>query len=159
MEQKVETKTEQPVEELNYGFYSKVLNKPFDTLAELQAAEDEVKKAEEAKHNAIVTKKSDAEKVKAAIKNRIEVGLEAKKAQAEAYKEYLAKLDEIEAKITEAKKQENAALQEFCGKYKEGFHDTLTVNDIQYKVDYSTNGVSFSDPVEQLFKAFFGGRF
>lgn len=139
-----------------YGYYSKVLNKPFDTLNELQDAELAVKKAEDEKKNAIVTRKADAEKVKVAITNRIEADLAAKKASAEAYKKYLAELDEIESKRRSAKEEETKALQEFCEKYKEGFHDTINVDDIQYRVDYSTSGnVSFTDPFTKMIDTFF----
>lgn len=147
------TMTEQPKPE--YGYYSRVLNKPFDTLQELQEAELEVKRQEEAKHTALVAKKEDAGKVKAAITNRIECDIEAKKKAADAYAEYLAKLDQIRADQAEARKAESTALKEFCDKYKEGFHDTITVNDIQYKLDYSTSGISYVDPLEKLFKTFF----
>lgn len=145
--------TEQP----SYGYYSKVLNKPFDTLQELQEAELEVKRQEEAKKNALACKKQDVEVVKSAIAKRIETDIQAKKEAAKAYEEYLAKLDEIKNSQAEAKKAERDALNEFCSKYKEGFHDTITVDDIQYKFDYSTSGnVSFTDPLDRLLTSFFG---
>jgi uncharacterized protein YdiU (UPF0061 family) len=54
--------------ELNYSFYSKVLNKPFDSLTELAAAEtayyDEVK----TKEDKAAQKKADAKKVEDAFK-------------------------------------------------------------------------------------------
>jgi DNA-binding NtrC family response regulator len=41
----------------SYGFYSRVLNKPFDTLEELQAAEEKVLKEQEAKTKAAAERK------------------------------------------------------------------------------------------------------
>ena len=61
-----EVKAEKKAE--SYGFYSKVLNAPFDTLEELQEAESAYKKEQEEKEAKIVAKKNDASKVEEAFK-------------------------------------------------------------------------------------------
>ena len=75
----------------NYGYYSKVLKQPFDTLEELRAAEEKVKALEKAKDE----KKEDAKKVNDAYLNYIEVGKKANEMLAEARKNYETLKDEF----------------------------------------------------------------
>ncbi len=139
-----------------YRVYSDLLSKPFDSIEELERAEEEVRKAEEEKQNKLVVKKNEVELVKTAIKNRVEAEHEARKAKAEAYKKYLTELDEIQDKFNKARDEERQCLSEFCKKYPEGFHDTIKIGDITYKYDYSENDeVSFLDP----FKSFLSWLF
>ena len=55
-------------ENYDFGYYSKLLNKAFDSLEELKVAEDEVRKAEEEKQAKALAKKADATKVEDAFK-------------------------------------------------------------------------------------------
>ena len=79
----------------NYGYYSKVLKQPFDTLEELRAAEEKVKALEKAKDE----KKEDAKKVNDAYLNYIEVGKKANEMLAEARKNYETLKDEFIKKL------------------------------------------------------------
>ena len=73
-------KEEAKQEVVSYGYYSKLLNKPFDTLDELKQAEDAYHKANEEKIKLAEEKREDAKKVEDAYKHLLEVQ---KKAQAE----------------------------------------------------------------------------
>lgn len=75
----------------DYGYYSKVLKQPFNTLEELRAAEEKVKAVEKAKDE----KKEDAKKVNDAYINYIAVGKKANEMLAEARKKYETLKDEF----------------------------------------------------------------
>ena len=64
----IETPTVEAKETINYGFYSKVLQKPFDSLSELMAAEDAHAAEQRAKEEKVSQKKLDAQKVEYAFK-------------------------------------------------------------------------------------------
>lgn len=136
----------------SYKVYSELLNKPFDTVEELEAAEAEVRKVEEEKKAAAETKKTEAEEVKKAIVARVDAEVCAKKAKAEAYKKYLEELDTITKEVEEFKENEAKELKAFCEKYG-GFHETITIGDITYKCDYSTK-VNHVDPIKKLLDSF-----
>ena len=124
----------------SYGFYSRVLNKPFDTLEELQAAEEKVLKEQEAKTKAAAERKAEANKVEAAFKARNTARHEynekivaAKKAYNEAVLTAKKAFDDAICNATNAKDKAeetyNAALKEFTGKHPEGYHLTLKDGD------------------------------
>lgn len=141
-------------EEASYGYYSRLLKKPFDTLDELKEAEAEYNRAHEAEIKAKEARKAEAEEVKAAIKARLEAEVAAKKAKTEAYKAYLAACESAEKAVAEAKKVENAKLTDFCKKHPEGFHDTVTSGDITYTVNYNSNESAYVDPFIRLLNWF-----
>lgn len=124
--------------------------KQFDTVEELEAAEAKVNEKLAKKHELAEIRKADAEAVKKAITERLEAEAAANKAKKEAYKVYLEALDEAAKSVREKKEAENKALKEFCDKHPEGFHDTITVGDVSYKFDYSTNNVTYTDPFRKL---------
>lgn len=145
----------------NYGYYSKLLNKPFDTLDELKAAEEAHKKAEEEKQAKALAKKQDAVKVEDAFKNlnsakheynakRAEIVEAYTKAVAEAKKIAKEQLQEVTAKLEEAEKGYSNALSEFNKSHPEGFHITLRDGD-------SVTTISQSNKLEDYFD--FGGFF
>lgn len=87
-------------EEVGYGYYSKLLNKPFDSIDELKEAEDEYNKEHEAELAKAREKKSDAHEVENAYKNYIKTVEETnkhlkdvtemiRKQQEEVYNEYI----------------------------------------------------------------------
>ena len=124
----------------NYGFYSKVLNKPFDTLEELIAAEEAVLKAKEEQAAEKAARKAEANKVEDAFKARNaarrkhnEEFLAAKKAYNTALVEAKKAFDDAVAKSTaaidKAEAAYSAALTEFTSKHPEGYHLTLKDGD------------------------------
>lgn len=127
-------------EDYEFGYYSKILNKPFDSLDELKAAEDEFNKAEEEKKAKSLAKKEDAQKVEEAFKNlnsvkqsyneeRAKILSEYYEALKSAKEEYNNKLDAISQKVDEAEKVYDNALKEFNDAHPEGFHITLKDGD------------------------------
>lgn len=124
----------------SYGFYSRVLNKPFDTLEELQAAEEKVLMEQEAKAKAVAERKADASKVEEAFKARNaarhsynEEIVNAKKAYntavLEAKKAFEDAVTKASASKDAAEEKYSAALKEFTGKHPEGYHLTLKDGD------------------------------
>lgn len=124
----------------NYGFYSKVLQKPFDTLVELAEAEAKFFEAENAKRKASEAKKADANRVEDAFKKLNaakraynEDVLTAKKtylAEVGAAKEKLnARLVACEDALFDANKKYDEALKEFTKAHPEGYHVTLRDDD------------------------------
>ena len=123
----------------SYGFYSKVLNKPFDTLEELQAAEEKVLMEQEAKAKAAADRKTEAAKVEEAFKARNAARreynskvMEARKAYnttlVEAKKAFDAAINEATAAKDKAEVEYNTALKEFTDKH-QTYHMTLKDGD------------------------------
>lgn len=131
----------------DYMYYSKLLQKPFGTLEELQKAEAEVRRAEQEKQQAANAKKEAAKIVEDAIKNRIEAEQQAKKTKAEAYKAYLEVCENADKLVELKVKTEKEALKVFCEKFG-SFHSTIKIGDITYNCDYSTE--SRVDPFTKL---------
>ena len=131
--------------------YSKLLQKPFNNIAELRAAEDEFNKAHEAELKAKEEKKAAAKVVEDAATLRITAEIEAKKQKAEAYQHYLETCDAIDAKVNETREAESKALKDFCDKYG-SFHTTLTIGNTTYNYSYEVN--SYVDPFKRLIETF-----
>lgn len=135
----------------SYGYYSKKLQKVFDSVEELKAAEAEAEQAAKAKEEAAAKKKAEAKVVEdawlalktakqdysAAIK---EVEQHFKEELAEAVKVYQAKRDELETEYKESEehivseynaavKAYNDALASFNKAHPEGFHITFKDGD------------------------------
>lgn len=110
--------------------------KQFESMKELEAAEAKVSEETKKRQELTDAKKTMADKVKAAITERIEAEARAKKVKTEAYKAYLKALDAENAKVNEKKKAENEALREFCKKYGY-YHDTIKIGDASYDYRYS----------------------
>lgn len=138
------TKTEEEVKiekkPESYGFYSKILSKPFDTLEELQKAEEDYRKEQEEKEAKIVAKKNDASKVEEAFKTlnaakrtsneKIrEAKAEFQKIYSEAKSKYTEIVNAANAEIEDAEADYSAALREFTDKHPEGYHVTLKDGD------------------------------
>ena len=149
-------------EDYEFGYYSKILNKPFDSLDELKAAEEEFKKAEEEKQAKSLAKKQDAVKVEEAFKNlnsakkvynerRAKIITEYNEALRAAKEDCLKKLDEVSKEIDDAEKQYDAALKAFNDAHPEGFH--LTIKDGDNVVSMSRK---VSDNLENFIPVNFG---
>ena len=136
----------------DFMYYSKLLQKPFEDLDELRAAEAEVKKQEEEKQNAADAKRAAAKIVEDAIKARVEAQLEAKKVKAEAYQAYLEVCENADKLVEIKAKTEQEALKIFCEKYG-SFHSTVKIGDVTYDCNYSTE--ERVDPFRKLLNVWF----
>ena len=138
----------QAAQDVNYGYYSRVLKEPFDTLAELAEAEEAYYAKLKAKEDAASQKKADAQKVEEAFK--------ALNAARKIYKEELTILttdysEELERlkkafelgkkditdKLAAAEDAYSAALKEFTDKY-DTYHLSLKDGDFETTISGST---------------------
>lgn len=153
----------------NYGYYSKVLNKPFDSLNELRAAEEAYYAQIRAKEDKASAKKSDAQRVEAAFKelNAARKAYREKLlAVTETYRENLQKLKAgfesekaaCQAELAKAETAYSTALKTFTDKYPEGYHLTLKDGDFEAVIDNraSTNKAGLHAGMFDLFDLFFG---
>lgn len=138
----------------SYGYYSKLLKKPYDSLTELKAAEDEYNLAHAKELEEKKKRKEDAETVKKAIADRVTAQQKVAADKEAAYKAYLKACDLADEILYKAKKAEKDALTAFCKDHPEGFHDTINIGDVSYKYDYSVNHKS-TDIFSRLVDSFF----
>lgn len=149
-------------ERRDFGYYSKKLNKPFDTLSELVKAEQAEEERLAAKEKAVSERKLDAKKVEDAYKalteathtrhNRIEAARKAYlQEQAVLKKNYEAQLMEIDKGVTVAEEAYNKALKEFTSKHGD-FHATFRDGDSTINLSYSSKG---SDVARDFWDEFF----
>jgi hypothetical protein len=158
-------KSDETKANVSYGYYSKLLNKPFDTVEELQKAEDEFKAAEEAKKAKSIEKKTDASKVEDAFKalnaakktfNTVvgEAKKEYAKVVADAKSVYANKTAEASKSLEIAEEAYNIALKEFNDKHPEGYHMTLRDGDNVTEISrFSSISDVFGD-LNDLYKSF-----
>lgn len=154
---------------VNYGFYSKVLNKPFDSLSELMAAEEAYANELKAKEDKAATKKADAQKVEEAFKALNAARKDYKEKITQLTTEYHDALSELKnafelgrkditAKLASAEETYAAALKEFTSKYESGYH--LTLKDGDFETTISGSGKTAGDfkpnEVFDLFNVMFG---
>lgn len=143
-----------------YGYYSRLLKQPFDTLDELKLAEEKYYAELKAKEDKAATKKADAQKVEDAFKA---LNAERKKYKedltgcTEWYSKELAKLkesfsqhtSEIKKRLADAETAYKSALKEFTTKY-DTYHLSLKDGDFETTIDSQANnkttvgGVDFS---------------
>ena len=136
------------VNKLDYGFYSRLLNEPFDTVEALVAAEEAYKAKQKAKEDKAAAKKADAKKVEEAFKN-LNLARKTYKADlneaTDVYREALTTLkstfeetaNRVRANLAAAEDAYKAALKEFADKYPEGYH--LTLKDGDFETTISSN--------------------
>lgn len=128
--------------EVNYGYYSKVLSQPFDSLNELRAAEAAHYEKLKAKEDKAAQKKADAQKVEEAFKvlnTSRKVYKETLLKMTEKYSQDLKALKEtFEADkkeltdiLAQAEEAYSVALKTFTEKYPEGYHLTLKDGDFE----------------------------
>lgn len=134
-----------------YGYYSKVLGKPFDSIEELKEAETEYFDKQKAKENAAAKKKADAQKVEAAFKALNAARKEYKEKNAQLATEYAESLNnlkkafdlgckDIHNTLASAEEAYQAAIKEFTAKHPEGFHLTLRDGDFETTISGQTTG-------------------
>ncbi len=136
--------------ERNYGYYSKVLSKPFDTLDELKSAEAAYYDAQKVKADAAAKKKAEAQKVEDAFKALNAARKEYKEKLAQLTAEYAESLEnlkkafdlgkkDIHSKLAAAEDAFDKAHKEFTAAHPEGYHMCLKDGDFETTLSYHTN--------------------
>lgn len=123
-----------------YGFYSKLLNKPFDTLEALKKAEEAKRSEDSEKQKLAEVKKARAEEVEAAYKNYLDARAKAKKI-----------IDEARKEASEVIKNS----EENYYKLRDKFIEDYKSYHVSYYNDNGNESVSVSDLVDSVF-SFFG---
>lgn len=158
-----------------YGYYSRKLNKPFDTLDQLRAAEIADQKAKDEKMQAAKAKKDaaiaveDAYKALNAAKKLYKDELsDAISRYTDAMKilelEFAKEKDAISAKLMSAETNYKAKLKEFTDKHPEGFHITLKDGDYETTISQQgspktkTSGDVYADWIQKIFQQVFNEK-
>lgn len=161
---------------VEYSYYSKLLNKPFDSVGELREAEAAYHAAQKAKEDKAAQKKADAQKVEDAFKAMNAARREYKEKLTQLTKEYSEELTNLKKAFELGKKDihdamaaaedaYNAALKEFTSKYDQ-YHVTLKDGDFETTISGSRSKVQetkkpeIKDPSQinlmNIFDLFFG---
>lgn len=150
-------------------YKSKLLNKYFDSYEELVAAEAPVKQAQKEKEEKALAKKADADVVQAAFVDFNAAKKAYEKAEAaasekcnavinQARSEYNKDLADVTAKLQEAERVYNMALEKFQEKHPEGYHLTLKDGDNSVNI-YSGRSnrlnIAFDSWINHWFDDFF----
>lgn len=128
-------------DDINYGFYSKLLKQPFDSVAELREAEAKHYAEQKAKEDKAAAKKADAQKVEDAFKALNQARRDYKENLTKLtteYSENLKKLKSafeadkarIQAALADAETGYSTALKEFTDKH-ETYHLSLKDGDFE----------------------------
>lgn len=136
-----------------YSYYSRVLQKPFDSLAELTKAEEDYYAEKKAKEDKATQKKNDAQVVEKAFKDLNAARKSYKDNLTQLTKEYAESLDnlkkafelgkkDIHNQLAEAEEAYQAALKEFTEKY-ESYHITLKDGDFETTISSQVSNDSF----------------
>jgi len=151
---------------VEYGYYSKLLKEPFDSLNELTMAEEAYYAKQKAKEDAAAQKKADAQKVEDAFKALNVARKTYKENLTQLTKEYAESLDNIKKafelgkkditlKLAEAEDVYQAALKEFTEKYDQ-YHLTLKDGDFETTIEKQTSeNAPVKKPVD-IFDLLFG---
>lgn len=145
----------------DYSYYSKLLQRPFDTVNELKRAEAAHLAELKAKEDKAAVKKADAKKVEEAFK--------ALNTTRKSYRERLATLtstytqslktlkDSFEkdrqavfSDLAGAEEAYSAALKAFTDKYPEGYHLTLKDGDFETTISSQTHSDNKAYPVNTI---------
>jgi seryl-tRNA synthetase len=135
--------------EVTYGYYSKLLQKPFDSLNDLTAAEEAYHAEQKEKENATAQKKADAKKVEDTFKALNAARKTYKEDLTQLTKEYSEELDRLKKAYALGKKDiqdtlaaaEDAyakALKAFTDTYG-NFHMTLKDGDFETTISNYVN--------------------
>jgi chromosome segregation ATPase len=150
----------------NYSYYSRLLNEPFDSIKDLQDAEEAYRAKQKAKEDAVAQKKADAQKVDAAFKNLNAARKSFKEDFTQLTKEYAESLEnlknafelgkkDIRNKLANAEEDYQTALKEFTDKY-ENYHVTLKDGDFETTLSKQTsNDADASYNIFDLIDKFF----
>ncbi len=156
--------TKKPVRKdtVEYGYYSKMLKQPFDSVEELREAEAAYYAQIKAKEDKAATKKSDAQKVETAFKELNQARKDYKENMlklATMYQEDLKKLKDtfeadqsrVRAALADAETNYAANLKEFTDKYPEGYHLTLKDGDFETTISGRSNNPKASEEATKVF--------
>jgi hypothetical protein len=159
--------TKRPIrkEEVEYGYYSKVLNKPFDSIEELKKAEATHFAEIKAKEDKVATKKADAAKVEEAFRNMNQARKDYKEnilKLVNMYQEDLKKFQanfeadraRVQAALADAENNYSVALKEFTDKYPEGYHLTLKDGDFETTISSKSKTSETVDEPANLLELF-----
>ena len=153
-----------------YSYYSRVLQKPFETLDELKAEEQKYYDELKAKEDKASQKKADAQKVEDAFKALNAARRTFKEKTTQLCEEYSAELatlkkafelgqKDLESALANAESTYKTALKEFQDKY-ENYHMTLKDGDfettISNQVKRDVKAEADKDIVSDILKLLFG---
>jgi chromosome segregation ATPase len=154
---------------VEYGYYSKVLQKPFDSIEELREAEATHFAQLKAKEDKVAAKKADALKVEVAFKELNQARRDYKDNLVKLtsmYQEDLRKLKSafeadqarVKTALADAEAKYSKNLKEFTDKYPEGYHLTLKDGDFETTIEgrsTSSKNTPKSDNLINLIDLFF----
>lgn len=132
--------TKHSEEAVDYGYYSKVLNKPFDSITEMRAEEKKYQDAQREKEELANKKRTRAKEVEDAYNASMEVRKEAKKLIDDAKTKASEMIAEVDKKYEDLKNK-------FISDYG-SFHMT-------YTSDNSGTTTTVSDLIDSIFKLWF----
>ena len=132
----------------SYAYYSRVLQKPFDTLLQLESEEAAYYEKLKEKEDKASQKKAEAQKVEEAFKTLNKVRRSYKDSLTALTSRYSKDLEtlkvafqkdksEVQKRLADAEKAYSQALKEFTDKYPEGYH--LTLKDGDFETTISSN--------------------
>lgn len=132
----------------DYGYYSRILKKPFDSIEELKEAEAGYYNELKLKEDAVAQKKADAVKVEDAFKVLNNARKEYKEKLTQLTEEYAEALEnlkkafelgkkDIHNTLAAAEEAYSAALKEFTSKY-DTYHFSLKGDDFETTISGST---------------------
>lgn len=150
---------------VEYGYFSKLLKEPFDTVEELQEAEDAYYAKQKAKEDAAALKKADATKVEDAFKALNAARREYKEKLTQLTKEYAEALEnlkkafelgkkDIHNTLATAEEAYQTALKEFTDKY-DSYHVTLKDGDFETTISKQTSDEVNSNTIFDIFNSIF----
>lgn len=148
-----------------FSYYSRVLNKPFDSLEELREAEAAYRAELKAKEDKAAIKRADAKKVEDAFKAMNAARKEYKQKLTQLTKEYAESLDnlkkayelgqkDIQSQLANAEESYQAALKEFTTKYN-SYHLTLKDGDFETTISGNNSGKKVDADIASLFDMLF----
>lgn len=138
----VKTHNENEKSVQSFAYYSRLLKEPFDSIEELNEAEEAYYAKQKAKEDKAAQKKADAQKVEDAFKAMNAARKDYREKLATITENYTEQLKELKEAFAEAKElveknlayAESAyqdALKAFTDKYPEGYHLTLKDGDFE----------------------------
>lgn len=151
--------------EIDYGYYSRLLKQPFDSIEALREAEAAYHAELKAKEDKAATKKADAKKVEDAFKTLNAARKEYKEKLTQLTQEYAESLDnlkkayefgkkDIQNGLANAEEAYKVALREFTEKY-DSYHLTLKDGDFETTVSGNNSGKKVDADLVSLFDMLF----
>ena len=158
----------------SYSYYSRVLQKPFDSLNELASAEATYYENLKQKENKAAQKKADAKIVEDAFKhlnatrksykeNLSQLTQEYSEALEDLKKAYEAGKSDFQNQLATAEQNYKDAIKNFSAKYPEGYHMTIKDGDFETTISSQTTKSMDTDKVSadakkvaEIFNMLFG---